>query len=198
MARNRTRRSDEHAPRPAPADSARIATARSERTNGEPLSPDEEAPAPLEHAAPDAELAEAQLARTSAEAQEPDPSYNEAELEDDFVDEEPPLDDGDVAGGGGPGGPRRRRGGGGGDDSGGGEVGGGHLPAASPASAPRRRNALVAFVQGSWRELHRVQWPDRRQVTQATGVVIGFVIVAGAYLALADWVAGKVVHFILS
>jgi preprotein translocase subunit SecE len=42
-----------------------------------------------------------------------------------------------------------------------------------------------------------VQWPDRRQVFQATGVVIGFVIVAGAYLGVADWAAQKVVDFIL-
>jgi preprotein translocase SecE subunit len=42
-----------------------------------------------------------------------------------------------------------------------------------------------------------VQWPDRRQVAQATGVVVGFVIVAGAYLGVADWVAQKVVNFII-
>ena len=32
---------------------------------------------------------------------------------------------------------------------------------------------------------------------QATGVVIGFVIVAGVYLGVADALAGKVVNFIL-
>ena len=32
---------------------------------------------------------------------------------------------------------------------------------------------------------------------QATGVVIGFVIVAAAFLGAADWVAGKLVTFIL-
>ena len=42
-----------------------------------------------------------------------------------------------------------------------------------------------------------MQWPDRRQVGQATGVVIGFVIIAGAYLGIADWVAQKVVDLIL-
>ena len=57
---------------------------------------------------------------------------------------------------------------------------------------------LVAFLQGSWRELHRVQWPDRRQVMQATGVVLGFVIVAGVYLGVADWAAQKIVNLILT
>ncbi len=56
---------------------------------------------------------------------------------------------------------------------------------------------LVHFLQGSWRELHRVQWPDRPQVVQATGVVIGFVIVAGVFLAGGDWVAQHFVNFIL-
>jgi preprotein translocase subunit SecE len=56
---------------------------------------------------------------------------------------------------------------------------------------------LVNFLQGSWNELQRVQWPDRRQVLQATGVVIGFVIVAGVFLGLADLVASKLVTYIL-
>ena len=66
-------------------------------------------------------------------------------------------------------------------------------------SAPRENPGarLVHFLQGSWRELQRVQWPDRRQVMQATGVVIGFVIVAGAFLGIADFAATKIVKLIL-
>ncbi len=56
---------------------------------------------------------------------------------------------------------------------------------------------LIGFLRGSWRELQRVQWPDRRQVFQATGVVIGFVIVAGLFLGLADLVASKLIHLII-
>lgn len=56
---------------------------------------------------------------------------------------------------------------------------------------------FVQFLRASWAELQRVQWPDRKQVGQATGVVIGFVIIAGAYLGIADWVAQKVVDLIL-
>ena len=65
------------------------------------------------------------------------------------------------------------------------------------ARAPSPGARLVEFLRGSWRELQRVQWPDRRQVMQATGVVIGFVIVAGVFLGLADLVATKVVKLIL-
>ena len=58
-------------------------------------------------------------------------------------------------------------------------------------------NRFINFLRASWAELQRVQWPDRRQVAQATGVVIGFVIIAGLYLGAADWVAQKVVNFVL-
>jgi len=132
-------------------------------------------PDPLEQAAPDAELAE-------------------------LHESDPDLEDGSGEGTGsrppGGGSRRRRGGGGGGDDS------GGDLEPSAPdgrgSSPVRHRSGPIAFARGSWRELQRVQWPDQRQVTQATGVVIGFVIVAGAYLALADFVANKIVHFILS
>ena len=55
----------------------------------------------------------------------------------------------------------------------------------------------IAFLRASWAELHRVQWPDRHQVTQATAVVLGFVAVAGVYLGLADLVAKSIVEAIL-
>jgi len=53
------------------------------------------------------------------------------------------------------------------------------------------------FFRACWAELQRVDWPDRRQVGQATAVVLGFVVVAGAFLGLADVVAQKLVDLIL-
>jgi preprotein translocase SecE subunit len=55
----------------------------------------------------------------------------------------------------------------------------------------------AAFLRASWAELQRMQWPDRQQTSQATAVVLGFVVVAGLYLGAADWVAQKVVNLIL-
>ena len=65
--------------------------------------------------------------------------------------------------------------------------------------APTRKGAgrFIGFLRASWAELQRVQWPDRRQVAQATGVVIGFVIIAGLYLGVADWVAKQIVNAII-
>ena len=66
------------------------------------------------------------------------------------------------------------------------------------SGAPQRGgNRAIGFLRASWAELHRVQWPDRRQVAQATAVVLGFVAIAGAYLGLADYVAKEIVEFIL-
>lgn len=73
--------------------------------------------------------------------------------------------------------------------------------AAAPARAAqpvaRGGNRFLDFLRASWAELQRVQWPDRRGVAQATAVVLGFVVIAGAYLGLADVAAQRVIDFIL-
>jgi preprotein translocase subunit SecE len=85
--------------------------------------------------------------------------------------------------------------------NGGGEAGAEVVERAErPSRAPAARdegNRFANFLRGSWRELERVQWPDRRQVAQATAVVIGFVIVAGAFLGLMDYFATKIVDLIV-
>jgi preprotein translocase subunit SecE len=85
-------------------------------------------------------------------------------------------------------------GGGGGGRGGAGGDGAGEGPSGAPL---RGGNRAIGFLRASWAELQRVQWPDRRQVAQATAVVLGFVAVAGAYLGLADLVAKEIVEYIL-
>jgi preprotein translocase subunit SecE len=172
VARNRKRSKERRSSRrPVPGPGARpgVATARGARDDAT------DAPAPLEHATPDAELAEAQLARGRDEEQPAGrashPAVDEGAVYTDEVTQSEADDDADAA----------------------------LVPASGGAPAPRGRpvHRLVTFLQGSWRELQRVQWPDRRQVMQATGVVIGFVVVAGLYLGLADTVAAKLADLIL-
>ena len=126
--------------------------------------PQDAAPDPIEHATPDVELADAQLALGSPGQVDP------AELE--LEEEETEVTDN-----------------------------GQPVAAAAPATLAEHRPSLISrligFLQGSWRELQRVQWPDRLQVAQATGVVIGFVIVAGVFLGVSDLVASKLINFIL-
>ncbi|HEY2142394.1 MAG TPA: preprotein translocase subunit SecE [Solirubrobacteraceae bacterium] len=86
--------------------------------------------------------------------------------------------------------------------SGGSGAGSGGTGAAGEAGAPsgaplRGGNRALGFIRASWAELQRVHWPDRRQVSQATAVVLGFVAIAGAYLGLADYVAKEIVEFVL-
>lgn len=71
----------------------------------------------------------------------------------------------------------------------------------APELTPLRRQSLlhklIGFLRGSWRELQRVQWPDRPQVMQATGVVIGFVIVTAAFLGIVGLISEHIVKLIL-
>ena len=78
--------------------------------------------------------------------------------------------------------------------------GGGSESMARSATVPatgRGGSRFLNFLRACWAELQRVQWPDRRQVAQATAVVLGFVIVAGAFLGFADFVAERLVDLII-
>jgi preprotein translocase subunit SecE len=59
------------------------------------------------------------------------------------------------------------------------------------------RGRLIAFLAAVWAELKRVQWPDRRQLTQLTGVVLFFVLIVGVYLGALDAVFSKLINSIL-
>ena len=66
------------------------------------------------------------------------------------------------------------------------------------AEHPRRkRGRVVTFLGHCVDELRRVQWPNRRQVGQATAVVLGFVVIAGGYLGLLDQVWQPLIEAIL-
>ena len=67
----------------------------------------------------------------------------------------------------------------------------------APPSERRSRGRLIAFLGHCVDELRRVQWPDRRQVGQATAVVLGFVVIAGGYLGLMDAIWKPLVQAIL-
>jgi preprotein translocase subunit SecE len=133
------------------------------------------APDPLEHASADADLAEVSE-RTGLPAEEFVGDEKGGVYEDEVTpDEEEPGEEAAIR-------PSRRRGG---------------EPTAG-AEAPRRGgNRFINFLRACVVELGRVQWPDRRAVTQATGVVLGFVVIAGAYLGLLDAVWSRVVDAIL-
>jgi preprotein translocase SecE subunit len=135
----------------------------------------ENVPGELEHASGEVEEFDAALIQgADGEPTEID----EAELEAQAIGPPPPPSGGPPDGG---------------DDDG----DEGALPPRRPVAPKPGGNRVLNFLRASWAELQRVQWPDRRQVAQATAVVLGFVAIAGAYLGVADAVAQKIVDYIL-
>jgi preprotein translocase subunit SecE len=147
---------------------------------------------PAEFASGEVDLADAQLAVGRPELANADAAAGSAEpslggssadelIESALEDDGTPLDaDGDDGRGGGDGGAVVARGG-----------------DRSPEPKRREGGRFINFLRGSWRELQRVQWPDRTQVAQATAVVIGFVAIAGAFLGAADWLSSRIVDLIV-
>jgi preprotein translocase SecE subunit len=149
-------------------------------TPSQPLRSD--LPGSLDHVSGEVDEFDAALVR-GADGVEAAPGELDAEVAEDRLQD--------------PAAPARGGGGPGGGDSGRGGDGGGS-PEERPSGAPLRGGSRVfGFLRASWAELQRVQWPDRRQVTQATAVVLGFVAIAGAYLGLADFVAKEIVEYIV-
>jgi preprotein translocase subunit SecE len=67
-----------------------------------------------------------------------------------------------------------------------------------PSARPQGGGSKVLnFLKACWAELQRVQWPDRRTLTQLTGIVLFFCVLAGAYLGLLDAVFSKLIQAIL-
>jgi preprotein translocase subunit SecE len=77
-------------------------------------------------------------------------------------------------------------------------AGSGAHPEVAHERAPRKqRGRVLTFLRHCADELRRVQWPNRRQVGQATAVVLGFVVLAGGYLGLLDALWKPIVDAIL-
>ena len=77
-------------------------------------------------------------------------------------------------------------------------AGHGAHPEVAHERAPRKsRGRVLTFLRHCADELRRVQWPNRRQVGQATAVVLGFVVLAGGYLGLLDALWKPIVDAIL-
>ena len=73
---------------------------------------------------------------------------------------------------------------------------GGRAPAPAvraPGEVERRSN----FIQESWAELKKVEWPGQNQVIQGTVVVIVACIIVGVYLWLNDQLWKEVVQKVL-
>jgi preprotein translocase subunit SecE len=134
----------------------------------------EEQPGSLDHASGEVDEVEARI--VAGAGGEPAPLGDDAPFEDDEALEEEALAEDGGRGGAVP-----------------------PVPVTA-AGAPTRGGGgprFLNFLRASWAELKRVQWPDRRQVGQATAVVLGFVVVAGAFLGVIDALTQRLVDLIL-
>jgi preprotein translocase SecE subunit len=171
MARNPNRpsrrRRRDEEPDESRADEGALEGAASDEDEGPP------APDPLKHSSADVDqalLAEAGVARGESGDVE---GEDTVAYQDEEYETRPPVDE-DRA-------PARLE---------------GSIPGA--AVAPRKeRGRVLTFLRNCVEELRRVQWPDRRQVGQATAVVLGFVVLAGGYLGLMDAIWKPIVEAIL-
>ena len=62
---------------------------------------------------------------------------------------------------------------------------------------PQAPAACRQFLIAVWAELQRVQWPNRQALVTLTGVVLGFVLIAGGYLGLLDAIFSELIKAIL-
>jgi preprotein translocase subunit SecE len=65
------------------------------------------------------------------------------------------------------------------------------------AEVHKDRPRVVQFLIAVWAELQRVQWPNRQALVTLTGVVLGFVLIAGGYLGLLDAIFNELIKAIL-
>jgi preprotein translocase subunit SecE len=127
----------------------------------------------LEVGAPPQDLGSPEFATRHEEPPAPDFEVDDEELFDDPATETPV------------GGPRGMR-------------GGRQAAAVGPGEAiPKERGRLLEFLKAVLAELQRVQWPDRKTLTQLTGVVLFFVVIVGAYLGALDAIFSKLINSIL-
>src|SRR6266496_931481 len=68
-----------------------------------------------------------------------------------------------------------------------------------PRSEPRKvpGSGTIRFIQESWGELKKVEWPDQKAVISGTAVVVIACIIVGAYLLLNDELWKYVVKHVL-
>ena len=72
--------------------------------------------------------------------------------------------------------------------------------AVADATTTRRTGTARVSYSSSiavWAELQRVQWPNRQAMVTLTGVVLGFVLIAGGYLGLLDAIFSELIQAIL-
>ena len=57
---------------------------------------------------------------------------------------------------------------------------------------------MKAFFKGVWSELKKVHWPDKKQIINYTGIVLGTCLAFALVISLFDWIVSSLLNLILS
>lgn len=69
---------------------------------------------------------------------------------------------------------------------------------AKPPEKKKSGNRLVRFFKDMRVELKKVAWPTKKQTVNNTGIVIGVVLVAGAFVWIFDGIAGSLITALIN
>jgi preprotein translocase subunit SecE len=59
------------------------------------------------------------------------------------------------------------------------------------------KSGLLEFIRETRREIAKVTWPTRKEVTLTTTLIVVFAIVAGLFFLMVDTALGRIVSFLL-
>ncbi len=65
---------------------------------------------------------------------------------------------------------------------------GGGSPTSPDQSIKRTQN----FLQETWTELKKTHWPSKQEATRLTALVIGIIVVLGAYMGALDFLLSRI------
>jgi preprotein translocase subunit SecE len=69
--------------------------------------------------------------------------------------------------------------------------------AASKKGRRRRENAVVRYFRATWAELKKVHWPNRREATNLTVIVLATTVAMSVFLGVVDWVSALLFSYLI-
>jgi len=69
---------------------------------------------------------------------------------------------------------------------------------AKKQSRAKKDNPVVAYLKQTQAEIHKVHWPNRKEATNLTSVVLAVTVVMSIFLSGLDYLFAQLVRLILS
>jgi preprotein translocase subunit SecE len=70
--------------------------------------------------------------------------------------------------------------------------------AAGKKGRRRQENAVVRYFRATWAELKKVHWPNRREATNLTVIVLATTVAMSAFLGIVDWVSALLFSYLIT